>query len=45
MGDTTECVAAIDQGTQSTRVFLFDAKGEAVASHQVPLQQIYPKAG
>lgn len=41
----TECVAAIDQGTQSTRVFLFDANGEAIASHQVPLQQIYPKAG
>jgi hypothetical protein len=40
-----EVVAAIDQGTQSTRVFLFNARGEPVASHQVPLRQIYPKAG
>lgn len=40
-----EVVAAIDQGTQSTRVFLFDREGRAVASHQVPLKQIYPKAG
>jgi glycerol kinase len=40
-----EVVAAIDQGTQSTRVFLFDAKGGVVASHQVALKQIYPKAG
>lgn len=40
-----ECVAAIDQGTQSTRVFLFDGEGKAVASHQVALKQIYPKAG
>jgi glycerol kinase len=40
-----EVVAAIDQGTQSTRVFLFDRAGGVVASHQVPLKQIYPKAG
>ena len=39
------CVAAIDQGTQSTRVFLFGADGAAVASHQVALPQIYPQAG
>ena len=45
MEGATECVAAIDQGTQSTRVFLFDRKGQPIASHQVPLPQIYPKAG
>lgn len=44
-GGATEVVAAIDQGTQSTRVFLFDAAGQSVASHQVALKQIYPKAG
>ncbi|KAF8063674.1 hypothetical protein HT031_003529 [Scenedesmus sp. PABB004] len=40
-----ECVAAIDQGTQSTRVFIFDAKAKPVASHQEQFKQIYPRAG
>ncbi|GBF97483.1 glycerol kinase-like [Raphidocelis subcapitata] len=44
-GAAMEVAAAIDQGTQSTRVFLFDRAGGVVASHQVPLRQIYPKAG
>ncbi|KAI8473361.1 MAG: hypothetical protein J3K34DRAFT_411128 [Monoraphidium minutum] len=44
-GGAAEVVAAIDQGTQSTRVFLFGRDGAAVACHQVPLPQIYPKAG
>eukprot|EP00195_Chlamydomonas_chlamydogama_P007939 CAMPEP_0202896430 /NCGR_PEP_ID=MMETSP1392-20130828/5443_1 /ASSEMBLY_ACC=CAM_ASM_000868 /TAXON_ID=225041 /ORGANISM="Chlamydomonas chlamydogama, Strain SAG 11-48b" /LENGTH=510 /DNA_ID=CAMNT_0049581793 /DNA_START=69 /DNA_END=1601 /DNA_ORIENTATION=- len=41
----TNLVAAIDQGTQSTRVFLFDKDFQPVAQHQVPLPQIYPEAG
>lgn len=35
-------VLAIDQGTTSTRAILFDRKGCARASAQVPLKQIYP---
>ncbi|GLC44941.1 hypothetical protein PLESTM_001667100 [Pleodorina starrii] len=41
----TECVAALDQGTQSTRVFIFDRDCAPIASHQVDLPQIYPQAG
>jgi glycerol kinase len=40
-----EVVASIDQGTQSTRVYLFDREARPVASHQVALPQIYPRAG
>eukprot|EP00775_Hariotina_reticulata_P008277 gene8277-8464_t len=42
MGD---CVAAIDQGTQSTRVFIFNEEGQPIASHQEQFKQIYRKAG
>jgi glycerol kinase len=38
-------VAAIDQGTTSTRCILFDHGGNAVASAQKEHQQIYPKPG
>eukprot|EP00798_Chlamydomonas_sp_ICE-L_P019247 gene19247-25877_t len=41
----TQVVAAIDQGTQSTRVYLFDKSFQPVASHQVPVQQIKPQNG
>ncbi|KAF3939838.1 hypothetical protein ABW19_dt0205064 [Dactylella cylindrospora] len=37
--------AAIDQGTTSTRFFIFDDKGEPVAHHQMEFDQIYPHAG
>jgi glycerol kinase len=40
-----ECVAAIDQGTQSTRVFIFDKSAKPLASHQEQFKQTYPKAG
>jgi glycerol kinase len=40
-----EVVAAIDQGTQSTRVFLFDANENVIAFHQVDLPQLYPHPG
>src|SRR3974390_2201875 len=42
---TAPFILAIDQGTTSTRAILFDAKGRAVASHQVELRQIYPDNG
>ena len=38
-------VAAIDQGTTSTRCMLFNHAGEAVSSHQLEHEQIYPKPG
>ncbi|KAG1678004.1 hypothetical protein FOA52_000799 [Chlamydomonas sp. UWO 241] len=40
-----EVVAAIDQGTQSTRVYLFDVNQQPVAHFQVPLSQIKPQPG
>ena len=36
---------AIDQGTTSTRAMLFDAQARPVASHSVPLRQIFPANG
>ena len=36
---------AIDQGTTSTRAMLFDAAGEPLASHSIPLRQFYPANG
>ncbi|HEY6670678.1 MAG TPA: FGGY family carbohydrate kinase, partial [Methyloceanibacter sp.] len=38
-------VLAIDQGTTSTRAILFDRKGLAHATAQIPLTQIYPAPG
>lgn len=38
-------VAAIDQGTSSTRVILYDQHGASLLSHQVPLPLITPKPG
>jgi glycerol kinase len=40
-----ECIAAIDQGTQSTRVFVFDRAAKPLASHQEQFKQTYPQAG
>ncbi|KAK6522489.1 Glycerol kinase [Arthrobotrys megalospora] len=37
--------AAIDQGTTSTRFFIFDERGEPVAKHQEEFDQFYPHAG
>lgn len=42
MGDF---VAAIDQGTTSTRAMVFDHSGREVARHQLEHEQILPKAG
>ncbi len=38
-------VAAVDQGTTSTRCMLFDHGGGVVSSHQLEHEQIYPQAG
>ena len=38
-------VAAIDQGTTSSRCILFDRAGEPVASHQLEHAQITPRPG
>ncbi len=38
-------VAAIDQGTTSTRFIIFDHSGNVVAVDQMEHQQIYPKPG
>jgi glycerol kinase len=38
-------VAAIDQGTTSTRFMIFDHAGNVIAVHQKEHQQIYPKPG
>ncbi|PYX42601.1 MAG: glycerol kinase [Acidobacteria bacterium] len=38
-------LAAIDQGTTSTRFIIFDRSGRIVASEQREHQQIYPKPG
>jgi glycerol kinase len=38
-------VAAIDQGTTSTRFMIFSHRGEIIAVHQLEHEQIYPKPG
>lgn len=38
-------VAAVDQGTTSTRFIIFDHQGEIVGLHQLEHRQIYPQAG
>jgi len=38
-------VAAVDQGTTSTRCMIFNHAGESVAIHQMEHEQIYPKPG
>ncbi|TCP56185.1 glycerol kinase [Tamaricihabitans halophyticus] len=41
----TSYVAAIDQGTTSTRCMIFDHSGNVVAVDQMEHEQIFPKAG
>ena len=40
-----EFVAAVDQGTTSTRCMIFDHDGAEVGRHQLEHEQILPKAG
>ena len=41
----TDYVAAIDQGTTSTRCMIFDHSGRVVGMHQLEHRQIFPRAG
>ena len=41
----TEFIAAIDQGTTSTRCMIFDSLGNVISVAQQEHQQIYPKPG
>jgi glycerol kinase len=43
--DVANVVAALDQGTTSTRCLLVNHRGEVVASHQLEHEQIYPRPG
>jgi glycerol kinase len=43
--DRRRLVAAIDQGTTSTRCILFDHDGQPVASHQLEHAQLTPRPG
>eukprot|EP00892_Ulva_mutabilis_P003180 jgi/Ulvmu1/12863/UM098_0048.1 len=40
-----DCVLSIDQGTQSSRVYLYDSAGKAFASSQREFVQQYPQRG
>lgn len=44
-GANSAFVAAIDQGTSSSRVILYNAAGESIATHQVPLELLTPSPG
>src|SRR5438128_2229420 len=41
----TQYVAAIDQGTTSTRCIIFDQRGSIIASDQREHRQIFPRPG
>ncbi len=41
----SQYIAAIDQGTTSSRCMIFNHAGEPIASHQLEHQQIYPQPG
>lgn len=38
-------IGSIDQGTTSSRFFIFDHAGKVVTSHQVSIRQYHPHAG
>jgi glycerol kinase len=40
-----ECIGSVDQGTQSTRFFLYDKDCTVIASSQIPVAQIFPHQG
>ncbi|MBM4458396.1 MAG: glycerol kinase, partial [Chloroflexi bacterium] len=41
----TPYIAAIDQGTTSTRFMVFDHAGGVIGAHQLEHRQIYPQPG
>lgn len=40
-----EVIATIDQGTQSTRVYVYDSEAKPIASHHVEFKQHRARAG
>jgi glycerol kinase len=42
---STACIAAIDQGTSSSRVLLISSSGRVLSSHQLEHTQHYPTSG
>ena len=38
-------VGSIDQGTTSSRFFIFNSKADPVASHQIEFENHYPESG
>lgn len=42
---SSQYILALDQGTTSSRAILFDGQGHLVASHSIPLEQIFPQPG
>ncbi|MEP9412861.1 glycerol kinase GlpK [Gordonia sp. VNQ95] len=45
MDSASGYVAAIDQGTTSTRAMVFDRRGQVIAAEQLEHRQIFPRAG
>ena len=45
MSEPEKLIYAIDQGTSSTRVIVFNLNWEVVTQHQVEFQSIYPEEG
>ncbi|MEE4022444.1 glycerol kinase GlpK [Gordonia sp. PKS22-38] len=45
MGSANTFVAAVDQGTTSTRAMVFDRRGRVVSSEQIEHRQVFPQAG
>ncbi|KAF7831527.1 Glycerol kinase [Senna tora] len=45
MADNDVFIGAIDQGTTSTRFFIYDRSARPIGSHHVEFTQFYPKAG
>jgi len=45
MHSDSKFIGAIDQGTTSTRFFIFDKAGDRLAMHQLEHRQIYPRPG
>jgi glycerol kinase len=45
LAESPDFIAAIDQGTTSTRCMIFDHDGAEVARHQLEHEQILPRAG
>jgi hypothetical protein len=43
--DSEIFLGSIDQGTTSTRFFIFDKQGQPVASHQLEFKQYHPQPG